>query len=76
MRLIYTKTGKEVTIGDLVTLNDGDVAEVSFFRKPHKPSSGGKVSVTYPDKDWQHEFFVSVIGAEWIEREDRRADHV
>lgn len=37
-----------------------------YFSHPHKPSSEGKVSL-----ENGMEYYVSVIGAEWIEREDR-----
>ena len=70
MKLIYKKTGKEVELGDVVNLSEGDKAEVVYLRPPHKPGSSGKVSVKYVDKDWSQEFYVSVIGAEWIDWEE------
>jgi len=77
MRLVYTATGKPVKVGDLVTTKgQGQQVRVSFFREPHKPSSSGHVIVHDVDSGlgrigggW--EFYVGVIGAEWIEREDR-----
>jgi hypothetical protein len=71
MRLIYTATQAPVLIGDPVTVH-GQPATVSYFRKPHKSSSEGKVSIKPADTDTENEFYVSVIGAEWIEREDRQ----
>lgn len=84
MRLVYKassifvlpsnkKQGDPVEVGDKVTLRNGELVEVTYFRKPHKPSSEGKVSVKYVDEriTFESEYFVSVIGAEWIEREDR-----
>lgn len=71
MRLVYEGTGKEVEVGDEVTARDGEVMEVTYFREPHKPSSSGKVSVKKPGTSWSAEYFVSVIGAKWIEREDQ-----
>lgn len=71
MRLVYTATGKEVRVGDRVKTFNGDEVTVTYFRPPHKPSSSGKVSVKSDGRDYSNEYFVSVIGAEWIEREDR-----
>jgi len=74
MKLVYTKTETEVKVGDVVNIGEEDEVEnveVIHFREPHKSSSSGKVSVKYVDHDWSREFYVSVIGAEWIEREDR-----
>lgn len=71
MKLVYKETGKEVKVGDIVEIK-GCKAEVSSFEKPHKPSSQGKVSVKDPNGTWAHEFYVDIIGAEWIEREDRK----
>jgi hypothetical protein len=72
MKLVYTKTGELVRLGDKVTLSDGTEAVVTFFAPPHKPSSSGKISVKWGgnESSWS-EFYVSVVGAEWIEREDR-----
>lgn len=71
MNLIYTETGREVRVCDVVNLRDGEKGEVTFFRAPHKAGSIGKVSVRSLDRPAEREYFVSVIGAEWIEREDR-----
>jgi hypothetical protein len=53
----------------------GERVKVTSFREPHKRSSVGKVCVDHLHKDagnrGRTEYFVSVIGAEWIEREDR-----
>lgn len=70
MKLVYTATGEEVKVGDKVTLSNGVEAEVEYFAKPHKPSSSGKVTVK--TEYYTMEYYVSVIGAEWIEREDRK----
>lgn len=73
MRLVYTATQKPVQIGDTVTLRDNQRFTVDHFAKPHKPDSEGKVALK--PYGWStsscSEYFVSVIGAEWIEREDR-----
>lgn len=66
MRLIYEATGKEVKVGDIAYTKQGEPVEVEYFAPPHKPSSEGKFSVKRGG-----EFYVSVIGAKWIEREDR-----
>jgi hypothetical protein len=72
MRLIYTANPtREVKIGDTVEI-DGTTFTVTSFRKPHKPASSGKVSVRWNGPST--EFYVGVIGAEWVEREDREAD--
>jgi hypothetical protein len=74
MRLVFKETGKEVKVGDVVSLKDGN-ARVNYFREPHKPASEGKITVEWLNgKGGTAEFFVSVVGAEWIEREDRSED--
>jgi len=65
MKLVYKKTGEPVKVGDPVEVG-GVASAVSYFREPHKPASEGKVSLASGA-----ECYVSVIGAEWIEREDR-----
>lgn len=64
MQLVYKDTQNPVAIGDKVHVSGTD-AVVEFFRPPHKPSSEGKVSLDIG------EFYVSVIGAVWINRTDR-----
>lgn len=71
MRLVYKDTGKEVQIGDKVKTVNGKEVTVTYFRPPHSPASSGKVTVKADDDKWSMEYYVSVIGAEWIEREDR-----
>lgn len=79
MRLVYKDTGMEVKVGDVVPMHDDDErtgVRVKYFAKPHKPNSSGKVtiSVLYDDSEEEagtREYYVGVIGAEWIEREDR-----
>lgn len=67
--------GQEVKVGDRVRVHNQDepmmVVQVQF---PHKPESTGRVIVS-PDgqsEDWRTwaTYFPSVVGAEWIERED------
>lgn len=73
MRLVYIATQKPVTKGDLLTLNGATVA-VQDFPQPHKPASSGKVTVWDDVNQQASTYYVSVIGAEWIEREDRTDD--
>ena len=72
MRLVYEASGKEVQVGDVVHLDSGAYT-VQYFDKPHKPASSGKVTVrhAYDDVGYGQEYYVGVIGAVWIEREDR-----
>jgi deoxycytidine triphosphate deaminase len=69
MRLVYNDYGYEVKVGDTVRLRDNETATVVRFDKPHKPSSSGKCIVSVKGRN--REYYVGVIGAEWIEREDR-----
>lgn len=77
MKLIYKEANGKKKQGDLVQVGDrvltfrGEVVEVMGFREPHKPSSCGHVSLKEAGSDFEHEYYVSVIDAEWIEREDR-----
>lgn len=73
MRLVYTKDGSEVKVGDEVVVEyrrEKECFVVEYFRKPHSPASSGKVTVRN-EEGLSCEFYVSIIGAEWIEREDR-----
>jgi hypothetical protein len=71
MKLVYESTGVEVKTGDVV-----HVRGVPYFvmetREPHKPSSTGRVFCkAMNDQGWVNEWFPGVIGADWIERDDR-----
>lgn len=73
MRLVYKDTGVEVKVGDEVDIS-GEPHLVSYFREPHKPNSSGKIVVTprgIADSTGR-EYYVGIIGAKWIEREDQR----
>ncbi len=76
MRLVYKNTQQEVKVGDEVTTSKGQTLIVKSFNQPHKPSSSGLVELSDTSavygKDATFEMYVGVIGAEWIEREDRR----
>lgn len=75
MKLINRLTGQEVKVGDTVyDVRDGDEYTVDFFREPHKACSEGKISVKQTGAEEYFssmEYYVSVFGLEWIEREDR-----
>lgn len=73
MRLVYIEgpnKGQEVKVGDIV-VKDNCSLKVVYFRKPTSPASSGKVTVRDGKARHEQEFYVSIIGAEWIEREDR-----
>jgi hypothetical protein len=74
MKLVYTDNpARAVKVGDVVTLRDGEQVRVSYFRPPHKPSSSGRVNVhNVATPQAVREYYVGVIGAEWIEREDQQ----
>jgi hypothetical protein len=74
MKLVYKATGLPVAVGDEVRLDSPPRRyTVRHFRSPHKPSSEGHVTLFFENNPRAaQEFFVSVIGAEWIEREDRQ----
>ena len=76
MRLIYTDgnraerpAGTDVQVGDEALTFRGEIVTVLGFTKPTHPGSTGRVAVG--DNDWRQEYFPSVIGAEWTDREDR-----
>lgn len=72
MRLIYTKTGGPVQLGDVVQL-DGEMHTIVSFRPPHKPSSSGKITLKAQGAQYESEYFVGIIGAKWVDREDQAA---
>jgi hypothetical protein len=69
--LVYEATGKPVLLGDEVTIH-GLRCVVAFYRAPHKAGSEGKVTVHVGgSRTAPVEYYVSIIGARWIDREDR-----
>ena len=77
MKLIYTlphgkniKVGQEVKVGDKALTFRGEPVTVEYFVPPHKSGSSGKVTVKDTEGNMR-EYFVGVIDAEWIDREDR-----
>lgn len=74
MRLVYEDTGVEVKNGDEVETFRGAKVNVVHIEKPKHGGSTGRVYVK--DIDATNDthcagYFPSVIGAEWIEREDQ-----
>jgi hypothetical protein len=65
MNLIYKDSKKPVKVGDPVVVG-GVTTTVDHFPQPHKPNSEGKVTLGTGAT-----YYVSVIGAEWVDREDR-----
>lgn len=65
----------EVMVGDKVRVKSESGTEITFkvrgFKPPHKPSSSGKVSVSRVPSKVEEVYYVKVIGAKWIEREDQ-----
>lgn len=74
MRLVYTATQEPVALDDTVTTAKGDNLVVKGFIKPRHAGSTGRVIVGGEGFTETTDYYPSVIGAEWIEREDRAAD--
>ena len=76
MKLIYEKAnldhqpGDPVRPGDLVMLSSGEHCMVESITLPHKPSSTGRVTVSWGDGGTST-FFPSVLNAKWIDRDDQ-----
>jgi hypothetical protein len=64
--------GDAVHLGDSVFTFRGEPCVINHFATPHKSSSEGKISVQVEGSTHSSEFYVSVIGAQWIDREDRK----
>lgn len=71
MRLIYAHNGRDVLPGDTVQDFRGDWLEVVCGEKPRHAGSEGYVVVKEAGISGTRRFYASVIGAKWIEREDR-----
>jgi len=63
MILVNKKTGSRLWKGDRVTTFRGEHGRLTGMTPPHKPSSTGRVYVEIGKTS--HEFFPSVVGAEW-----------
>ena len=72
MKLVYDITNNPpVKLGDPVIVS-GTPYYVMSIVKPHKPSSTGRVLCkAMTEEAWICEWYPSVIGAKWIEREDQ-----
>jgi hypothetical protein len=59
-------------VGLLVRDNNDEVGMIIGITKPHKPSSTGRVYVKWQDENrGTGEYFPSVFGLYWVDREDR-----
>lgn len=59
-RLVHKDTGEEIKIGVTLKSRDGDVTLIGF-RKPHKPSSSGRVFVKADDDTFEQSLFPHVF---------------
>jgi hypothetical protein len=82
MRLVYTsgpRLGKDVKVHDMITVY-GDQYEIHSIERPPKLESTGRVIVHPPHIKYspanEVAYYPSVIGAEWVEREDRQGQIV
>lgn len=69
MRLIYKNSNVEVKPGDAAQTFRGETVIVEDIEKPKSSASTGRVHVIASGV--RESFYPSVIGAEWIGREDR-----
>ncbi len=68
-RLVRKSDGTEVPIGSTLSTSDGDEYELIGFRKPHKPSSSGRVYVKMETDTFETALFPHVFGLEIIDHE-------
>lgn len=79
MNLVYEtanldhQPGDPVRPGDLVMLSSGEHCMVEAITLPHKPSSTGRVTVSWDDGGIST-FFPSVLNAKWVNRQDQAID--
>ncbi len=67
MKLFSKTTGKELTFGQIVHDFRDDAHILISGTPPHKPSSTGFVVLrSMCDKRFEHEYYASVIDAEWV----------
>lgn len=72
MRLIYQSTKAEVKVGDITHVRNQPYV-VTQIRQPHSPASTGRVCLrSMCERKYYFEYYPIVIGADWVEREDRR----
>lgn len=71
MQLVYSCNKEPVQSGDVVHVRN-QAYYVENIVEPHKPSSTGRVWCrSMCEGKYFNEWFPSVIGAEWIDREDQ-----
>lgn len=68
-KLVHRETGDVVNIGDKLIANDGHEVILQGWRKPHKPSSTGRVFVKSETDTFELQFFPSVFNLEIIDYE-------
>lgn len=77
MKLIWVRNlnpalvGQEVKVGHEGQTFRGESVVVEHFRPPHSPSSEGKMTVRQIVGNLTVEYYVGVIGAAWVDREDQ-----
>lgn len=68
-KLIHSKFGKEIRIGDKLKSFRDDEAQVTGFDPPHKEGSSGRVYVkwlTGPDTGETGKYYAGVFGCEYV----------
>jgi hypothetical protein len=71
MQLVYSCNKEPVQTGDVVHVQN-QAYYVEGIVEPHKPGSTGRVQCRSMDEEkYFHEWFPSVIDAEWIGRTDQ-----
>lgn len=76
MRLVLKSTQAPMGVGSIFPFRRTGMPvklmKIVHAPEPHKSSSEGKITCAFPDSS-QSEYYASVWGLEWIEREDRLA---
>lgn len=67
MKLVNTKTGLPITLGDQVRTLRGAMARLVWADPPRKPQHSGYVYLLLTGRTSCVEFCPNVIGAEWVE---------
>ena len=67
MKLVDTKTGREIRIGDVVKTFRGEDAKVLGWSEPRHSASTGRVDVFLIDAGYRQEFFPGVINARIVD---------
>ena len=71
MQLVYSCNKEPVQTGDVVHVRN-QAYYIENIVEPHKPGSTGRVWCRSMDEEkYFHEWFPSVIDAEWIGRKDQ-----